>query len=212
MQCPSCKANVKKDAKLCVKCGENLENQAESPKAQTSTNPTALQKLHYLKELTPKRSQVSQLLPHPTGWVLGLGMPAIALVALIHLAILPSRAHQEANYVSIDIQALPEQKTEFQVCLASTRAKADTKCDQITGTAQGLRRVSCQVASRAAGYTKCTGATVGRLGSCLKRCGQTARTCSSTCAILGAQSWTETAKCLIPCWKTHLDACITTCF
>ena len=24
MQCPSCKANVKDDAKLCVKCGENL--------------------------------------------------------------------------------------------------------------------------------------------------------------------------------------------
>jgi hypothetical protein len=214
MQCPSCKANVKKDAKLCVKCGENLENLVATPEAQTKTptKQSPLQKLHYLKELTPKRSQVAQLLPHPTGWVLGIGMPAIGLIALIHLAIMPSRAQAEANNVTIDIKATPEQKTDFQICLASTRTKAEISCGKIVGTAQGLRRVSCQVATRAAGYTQCTGATVGRLGSCLKRCGQTARTCSSTCAILGAQSWMETAKCLIPCWKTHLDACITTCF
>ncbi len=168
--------------------------------------------LHYLKELTPKRSHVDQLLPHPTGWVLGIGMPAIALVALIHFAVMPSRAEAEANSVPIDIKATPEQKTDFQVCLASTRTKADTSCGQIVGTAQGLRRVSCQVASRAAGYTKCTGAMAGRLGSCLKRCGQSARTCSSACAIIGSKSWIETAKCLVPCWKANLDACITTCF
>lgn len=217
MQCPSCKAKVKDDAKLCVKCGESLvearqAQEAEARQTETPTKPSPLQKLHYLKELAPKRAHVSQLLPHPTGWVLGIGVPAIALLALIHLAVMPSRAQAEANTVTINFKVTPEQKTEFQICLATTRAKANKNCGQITGTAQGLRRVSCQATSRAAGYTKCSGAMIGRLGSCLKRCGQAARTCSSACAIIGAKSWTETAKCLIPCWKVHLDACITTCF
>lgn len=219
MQCPSCGAKVKQDAKLCVKCGENLaearEAEAKEAEAQKAAKPaktSPLQNLHYLKELAPKKDQVRELLPHPTGWVLGIGVPAIALLALIHLAILPSRAQAEANNVEIDIKATPEQKTEFQICLATTRAKAEDSCGQIVGTAQGLRRVSCQVASRAAGYTRCSGALVGRLGSCLKRCGQSARTCSSACAIVAGKNWIETAKCLIPCWKTRLDTCIGTCF
>lgn len=219
MPCPSCGAKVKDDANLCVKCGENLvearaaqARDAESPKAAppTTTKARALHNLKYLKELAPKKEHVSQLLPHPTGWVLGIGAPAIALLALIHFAVLPSRAEAEA--ATIDIKATPEQKTEFQICLATIRAKAETSCGQISGTAQGLRQVSCQVTSRAAGYTGCTGSMVGRLGSCLKRCGQAARTCSSACAIVSGKSWVETARCLVPCWKSHLDACITTCF
>jgi hypothetical protein len=219
MQCPFCGAKVKQDAKLCVKCGENLvearQTEAQQVEARQSEKPAKanpLKNLHYLKELAPRKDQVSQLLPHPTGWVLGIGVSAITVIALIHLAVLPSRAEAEADATTIDIQATPEQKTEFQICLATTRAKAEDSCGQIIGTAQGLRRVSCQVASRAAGYTKCTGAMVGRLGSCLKRCGQAARICSSACAIVGGKSWMETAKCLVPCWKSHLDACITTCF
>jgi len=222
MQCPSCGAKVKQDAKLCVKCGENLAaaKEAEAQKAQEAqarrasepTKPKPLENLKYLKDLAPKKDHVTKLLPHPTGWVLGIGVPAIALLALIHLAVLPSRAQAEANNVEIDIKATPQQKTEFQICLATTRAKAENNCGQITGTAQGLRRVSCQVTSRAAGYTKCTGSMVGRLGSCLKRCGQSARTCSSACAIVSGKSWIETAKCLVPCWKTRLDTCIGTCF
>jgi hypothetical protein len=217
MQCPSCAAKVKEDAKLCVKCGKNLAEareaearEAEAHKAAEPAKPKPLDNLKYLKELVPKKAQVTELLPHPTGWVLGIGGSAVALVALIHLAVLPSRAEAEA--ATIDLPVTLEQKTEFQVCLATSRAKAENSCGQITGTAQGLRRVSCQVASRAAGYTQCTGAMVGRLGSCLKRCGQAARTCSSTCAIVGGKSWLETAQCLLPCWKSRLDACVTTCF
>lgn len=216
-QCPSCGANVKKDATLCVKCGENLAEvratQAREAEAREAAKPAKakpLESLKYLRELTPKKEHVTELLPHPTGWVLGIGAPAIAIIALLHFALLPSRAEAEA--ATIDIKATPEQKTEFQICLATTRAKATNTCGQITGTAEGLRRISCQVASRAAGYTKCSGSMVGRLGSCLKRCGQTARTCSSACAIVGGKSWVETARCLVPCWKSHLDACITTCF
>ncbi len=222
MPCPSCGAKVKDDAKLCVKCGADLveakaaqAREAEARKAAEAAKPTKtkpLEHLKYLKDLAPKKSAVSELLPHPTGWVLGIGLPAIALVALIHYAAMPTPAQADANHVTMELQGTPEQKTEFQVCLAATRAKADDRCGQITGTAQGLRRVSCQVGKRAAGYTKCSGAVVGRMGSCLKRCGQSARTCSSSCAILGGQSWMETAKCLVPCWKARLDACLGTCF
>lgn len=216
MECPSCGSKIKEDAKLCVKCGEILGDAANgklTSRHEVPQKSSRFEQLKYLKEFVPKREAVSKALPHPTGWILGIGLPVIACLAILHAVFAPGEAAAEdKSKAEKQDAAAALQKSEFKRCLAETRLQAGDDCGKITGTAQGLRRVSCNVAKVAGGYTVCTGKAAGRLGSCLKRCGQSARSCSSSCAIMGHQSWTETAKCLMPCWKSRLDACITTCF
>jgi hypothetical protein len=211
--CPSCGNQVKDHHERCVKCGADVSEDA-LVKLRQSEEVTAkperpLEKLRYLKEFVPKREVVSRMMPHPTGWILGISIPVILCVAILHALLLPEKP---ASAKKKKPDAELKQKSQFKRCLEAARAKKDLECSQITGTAEGLRRFTCTVARLSADYTRCTAKLTGRFGRCLARCGQRARGCSSTCSATGAQSWTDTARCLMPCWKDELNQCIVGCF
>ncbi len=175
-----------------------------------------LSKARYLRELVPTRVQVQEVLPHPTGWILGISLPIILALAVLHALVYPATA--DANGADADrtratkAAAAKKSESQFKRCVAQARQDTDRRCGAITGTADGVRRMTCTVARLAAGYTRCTAKLGGRFGRCLARCGQRARACSSTCAGPADQSWTDTAKCLLPCWSRRLQSCVGTCF
>lgn len=214
--CPECGHVVKDTHEKCMKCGaavpETPAAEAPAEAAPRSPGARARERLAPLRELVPTRKAVDELLPHPTGWILGIAIPAILLLMVIHGFAFPEKASAKD-----DGKAKATGKAEatrFQRCLAQARAKADLECGSITGTASGMRRMTCTAARLSADYTTCTARLTGRVGQCLGRCGQAARSCSSACALTGApdQDWTDTAKCLLPCWAERLTSCTAACF
>jgi hypothetical protein len=186
------------------------------PSHKVPTKPAfreRLAALKYLKEFKPNPDKVRALFPHPTGWILGIAIPVITCVAILHAVLLPDPASANGKKPAAT-EDEAAQKSAFRFCLSEARTKTAGECDTIKGRAEGARRFACTLGYNTAGYTKCVGQAAGRFGRCLSRCGQNARICSTTCAAAGGtdQTWTHTARCLMPCWRSQLDTCVAACF
>jgi hypothetical protein len=206
--CPSCGTHVLDDHRVCVRCGASVES-PEPPEPAVTPPPSdrVRDNLHYLRELVPRRERMNELLPHPTGWMLGIGVPVIVFLAMLHGLFVPG-SMQPAKKKAPTKAA---QQTEFKRCLAQARASTERECSTL-GDSEPVRRFSCQVSRSAMEYGQCVGQVAGRVGRCLGRCGQSARACSASCSGPTGQAWSETARCLVPCWKGQLDDCVRTCF
>ncbi|MDX9999854.1 MAG: hypothetical protein RBU30_01025 [Polyangia bacterium] len=212
--CPDCGHSVKDSHGRCVKCGAEVPEPGPPAAEPPREGPVARarERAAVLRELLPTRKALDALLPPPTGWILGIGLPAIVALMLVHGLALPETHEEEAAKAAAGQDAAVESR--FQSCLSRARAKAELECGGIVGTAAGIRRMTCTAARLSADYTRCTASHTGRLGACLARCGQEARSCSSACAITGGPDpdWTDTARCLLPCWAQHLTGCASSCF
>lgn len=211
--CPDCGHAVKDSHERCVKCGAEVPGpEAKVPTPTTTPVARARESAAVLRELVPTRKTVEALLPHPAGWILGIGLPGLLALMIVHGLALPAEAGHDAAQAAAGEDAAVESR--FQRCLSQARAKADVECGGITGTAAGVRRMTCTATRLSADYTRCTMSQTGRLGACLGRCGQEARSCSSACAITGNADpdWADTAKCLVPCWAERLTSCASSCF
>ncbi len=214
-ECPTCGHRMKDHHQTCVKCG--AEAHPPEPTGPAEEPPRGLRRpleqAHYLRELLPRRERVSELLPHPAGWVLGIGVSAVVVLAVVHALIFPASADATDRQLPDAISAATvAQQSQFHRCLRHARARTHHQCDRIVGTAQGVRRMTCSVAHLSSGYARCTARLGGRFGRCLGSCGQAARSCSSRCAATAPQDWMGTAKCLLPCWRHELQTCVSSCF
>jgi hypothetical protein len=199
------------DHRVCVKCGETFtEPEAGAPDGAV-TEPVARpvqRNLRYLRELAPRRERVAELLPHPVGWVLGIGIPVIACLAVLHAVFLGDTARAGVKKKSAEAA---QKRSEFGRCVAQGRAATASECGVLPET-DTVQRFACQVSRNAMEYGRCVGSMAGKFGRCLSRCGQAARSCSAGCAAAGVQGWSDTARCLMPCWREKVDECARGCF
>ena len=214
-ECPTCGHRMKDHHQTCVKCGAEARPPEPAPAdgARPDGPRRPLEQARYLRELLPRRERVSELLPHPAGWVLGIGVSAVVVLAVVHALIFPASADATDRATpDLSSAAAVAQQSQFQRCLHQARARTELQCAGITGTAQGVRRMTCTVARLSADYARCTARLGGRFGRCLGSCGQAARSCSSRCAATAPADWMSTARCLLPCWRRELQTCVSSCF
>ena len=209
--CPRCGTHVMDDHRVCVKCGETFaEAEAGAPEAAV-TEPVLRprrESLRYLRELAPRRERVAEMMPHPVGWVLGIGLPVIVCLASLHAVFLPGAAKAGAKKKATEAA---QKRTEFGRCLAQGRAATSSECGVLPET-DTVQRFACQVSRNAMEYGRCVGSMAGRFGRCLSRCGQAARACSAGCAAAGVKGGADTVRCLMPCWREKIDDCARGCF